>query len=119
MAAPETKRGSVFQWAWIFYLILALAGIVWLGARRGTIDLSLFIGPTSWPIDLALGIAVGAALAGGWEMGRRLLPQAVTIEQHFGTILGPMSTSEAVALAVLSAIAEEFFFLQESLSDLR
>jgi membrane protease YdiL (CAAX protease family) len=100
----------VFQWAWIFYLVLAVAGIVWLGARRGTIDLSLFIGPTSWPSDLALGIAVGVTLSGGWELGRRFLPQAVTIEKHFGTILGPMSASEAVALAVLSAIAEEFFF---------
>ena len=110
MIDPEPKRGSVFQWAWIFYLVLAVAGIVWLGARRGTIDLTLFIGSTSWPIDLAVGIAVGAALSAGWELSRRLLPQALTIEKHFSAILGPMSVSEAVALAVLSAIAEEFFF---------
>ena len=107
---PETRKGSVFQWAWIFYLVLAVAGIIWIGVRHGTIELALFIAPGSWPIDLGIGLGVGGALTGVWEIARRLLPQPLVVEQHFAEVLGPMTVSEAVVLALLSALAEELFF---------
>ena len=54
--------------------------------------------------------AIGALLSGAWELARRRLPSARTVEHHFAEVLGPITVSEAIALAVLSAIAEEFFF---------
>ena len=107
---PGTGKGSVFQWAWIFYLVLAVAGIIWIGVRHGTIELALFIAPGSWPIDLGIGLGVGGALTGVWEIARRLLPQPLVVERHFAEVLGPMTVSEAVVLALLSALAEELFF---------
>jgi membrane protease YdiL (CAAX protease family) len=110
VADQQADRGSVFQWAWIFYLILAIAGGVWLGLRQGTIEMELFIAAGSWPVDLAIGLAVGGLLSGGWEIARRRVPQALIVEDHFAEILGPMTPSEALVLALLSAFAEEIFF---------
>lgn len=110
MADPQVKRTPVLEWAWIFYLVLAVGGIVWIGLRQGQIGLALFVDTERWPVDLGLGLGAGAVLSGGWELGRRFMPQARAIETQFAEILGPLTTSEAVALAVLSAIAEEFFF---------
>jgi membrane protease YdiL (CAAX protease family) len=110
VAEPENRRGSVFQWAWVFYLVLAAAGVVWLGLQRGTIDLALFVEVDSWPIDLGIGLIAGGLLSGVWEVARRALPQPVVIEKHFAEILGPMTASEALVLALLSALAEELFF---------
>jgi membrane protease YdiL (CAAX protease family) len=107
---PGTGKGSVFQWACIFYLVLAVAGIIWIGVRHGTIERALFIAPGSWPIDLGMGLGVGGALTGVWEIARRLLPQPLVVERHFAEVLGPMTVSEAVVLALLSALAEELFF---------
>lgn len=110
MTESEAGKGAVFQWAWIFYLALAVAGIVWLGIRHGTIHLALFVGIETWPADLGIGVAVGGLLSGGWEISRRQLRQPRVIEQHFAEILGPMTTSDALVLALLSALAEELFF---------
>ena len=117
MKDPGTSRGSVFRWAWIFYLVLAIAGVVWLGIRHGTIESGVFVKPEAWLTDLGIGLGAGALLCGGWEIARRLLPQPLLIERHFAEVLGPMTRSEAVVLALLSAIAEELFFrgaLQDS-----
>ena len=107
-SGPES--GSVFRWAAVFYLILAVAGVVWLGFRHERIDLGLFVALEDWPVDLALGLAAGGLLAGGWEVARRLLPQPRVIEEYFQKILGPLTASEALVLATLSALAEELFF---------
>ena len=110
MAGEGVTDRSVLGWARIFYLLLAIAGIVWLGARRGQIGFDLFIDQSRWLGDLVIGLVVGAALAGAWEIARRLLSQARSVEDQFAEILGPMSVSDAIVLAILSSIAEEFFF---------
>jgi membrane protease YdiL (CAAX protease family) len=103
-------ESSVLRWARIFYLVLAVAGIVWLGVRRGRIGLELFVASGQWLADVGLGVVAGLALAGGWEMARKAVPGARRVEQRIGEILGPLDRSEALALAILSALAEEFFF---------
>ena len=43
--------------AWTFYLVVALAGGLWIGiARRGPIPLSLFVSPRGWWLDLGAGL---------------------------------------------------------------
>jgi membrane protease YdiL (CAAX protease family) len=97
--------------AWGFYLVLALAGGLWIGiARRGPIPLSLFVARHGWWRDLALGAAGGLALWAVWRLSRRFVPAARELEERLAGLLGPVTTSEAIGLALLSGFAEELFF---------
>lgn len=100
----------MFRLAWVLYLALALAAVAWIGARRGVIPLSLFVDPTRWLEDAALGAAAALLLLGSWLAGRRLSPAARRLELALRDILGPMTAGEALALALLSGFAEELFF---------
>ena len=51
-----------YRLAWIFYLVLAIAGLLWLGAQRGRLGLELFVDPGGWWIDVGAGVALGGAL---------------------------------------------------------
>ncbi len=97
--------------AWTFYLVLALAGCLWIGlARHGPIPLSLFVARHGWWRDLGVGIGGGLALWGIWRLARRFLPASRDLEDRLAGLLGPVTTSEAIALALLSGFAEELFF---------
>jgi CAAX protease family protein len=112
--------GRLYRTAWIFYLVLGLAGVGWIGWRRGPIPLSLFVDVHAWWLDLAGGLAVGGALLAVWAGAARLSPLARRLESEIGSVLGPLTVSEAVALAVFSGVAEELFFrgaLQGAFSD--
>ena len=109
MAASAPARGTILHWAWTFYLFLAIAGVVWLGLRHGAIGITWFVSE-KWLSDLGLGLATGGLMSVAWEVGRRSLREARRIEEYFAEVLDPLTRSEATALAVLSAIAEEFFF---------
>jgi membrane protease YdiL (CAAX protease family) len=110
MAETDEPRGGLYRLAWAFYLLLAIAGVVWVGWREGTIPLALFVDPGGWWIDLPLGLATGAALLAAWEAGRRLLPAAGEVEEALGSLLVGLQRDEVVALAALSGFAEELFF---------
>lgn len=109
-AGEGLRRGQLYKLAWTFYLLLALAAVVWLGLREGAIELSLFVARSSWAIDLALGIAVGLGLVVVWAMARRWLATARRLETEIRSLLGDLDGSEVVALALLSGFAEELFF---------
>jgi hypothetical protein len=90
--------------------VLSVVGLIWVGLRDGGIDLSLFLDPASWPIDLGLGVAAAAALALLWELAYRVTPAARRLSLELASTIGPIPVREALALAALSGIGEELFF---------
>jgi len=100
----------IYRIAWIFYLVLALAGTLWLGIQEGRIGIGLFVDPDSWWVDLGIGLAAGGLLVAVWLGARRVLPMAKKLEVELAELLGPLRTSEVVGLALLSGFAEELFF---------
>jgi membrane protease YdiL (CAAX protease family) len=102
--------GRLYRFAWGLYMALALGGALWIGLRRGVIPLSLFVDRGGWWIDLGLGIAAGLLLLGAWWGAERTFPLARELEARLGEALGPITPSEAMALALLSGFAEELFF---------
>jgi len=108
MSAQRTS--SAYRVAWIFYLVLAVGGLVGLAAQQRPIDLRLFVEPTSWWLDLGLGLAAGAILLGGWLATRQRYEPARRLEEILARLLGPMNRAETVALAIISAVAEEVAF---------
>ena len=102
--------GQLYRFAWGLYLFLALAGILWIGARQGRIPLSLFVDASRWWIDLGLGLGSGLLLLILWWGAERMFPLARELEARLASALGPLTLSEAVALALLSGFAEELFF---------
>lgn len=111
MARGSVDKASwIFRLAWIFYLVLALGGIVWVGWREGRIRSDLFIDLESWWIDLGVGLAAGSLLLAVWILARESLPAARKLETELAELLGPLRNSEVVGLALLSGFAEELFF---------
>lgn len=110
-AGPSGLRpGQFYRLAWIFYLLLAVAAVIWLGIREGSIDLSLFVEPSAVAVDLGIGIGAGLLLVGVWEAARRTLERARRLEDELRRLLGDIEATETFALALLSGIAEEIFF---------
>lgn len=111
MASGSAESASwIYRLAWIFYLVLALGGAVWLGAQEGVIGIHLFVDPDTWWIDLGIGLATGSLLILVWHLGRQALPAARQLEEELAELLGPLKMSEVVGLALLSGFAEELFF---------
>jgi len=109
--APETLPGEqLYRIAWAFYLLLAIGGALWVGARGGRIRLELFVDPAGWWLDLGLGIAAGGLLLALWQAGLRQLPSASSLETKLAEILRGIDPPEVIALALLSGFAEELFF---------
>lgn len=96
--------------AWIFYLVLAIVGLLWLGVQRGRLGIELFVDPGGWWIDLGSGVAIGGALLVLWWTLRRFVSAARALEDELVHLLAPLTVAEAVSLALISAVAEELFF---------
>jgi membrane protease YdiL (CAAX protease family) len=104
------EPGRLYRFAWGFYLVLALAGALWIGFRLGVIPLSLFVDRREWWLDLGLGTGAGIGLLALWWGAERVIPLARELGERLAALLGPISTAEAIALALLSGFAEELFF---------
>lgn len=106
-------RGStslVYRFAWIFYLIVAVAGALWIGWQQGAIQPAIFLNPETWWLDAALGAATGGLLVAFWRVVRQRLASARELERQLAELLGPLGRHEIVGLALLSGFAEELFF---------
>ena len=104
------EPGRLYRLAWGLYMAMALGGILWIGARQGVIPLRLFFDPQRWWLDLALGIGAGGLLLGIWKAAEIAFPLARQLESQLADLLGPLTPSEVMALALLSGVAEELFF---------
>jgi hypothetical protein len=107
MARPTTR---FYRVAWAFYLFLALGGLVGLAAQGRRIDLELLVVPASWWLDVGLGVGAGVALLALWLVVRRASAAARKLEEILARLLGPVGREEVLALAVISAVAEEVAF---------
>jgi hypothetical protein len=109
---PSADR--LYRVAWVVYLLLAIAGAIWMGLAEGDgrtgLTLARFIDPATWWIDLLWGLGAGGVLLGLWLAGRAVLPLARELERAIAAILDGLSPSDAFALAVISGFAEELFF---------
>jgi hypothetical protein len=105
---PSSVR--LYQVAWAVYLVLAIAGAVWLGLARDGITLAQLVDPQTWWADLLWGLGAGAALLALWLAGRTLLPIARELERAIAALLDGLSLPDALALALISGFAEELFF---------
>lgn len=101
---------SIYRVAWTFYLVLAVAGAIWIISTQGSLPLALFIDPEGWWLDLGLGLAAGLGLVALWDLGRRAVPAMRELEHALAEQIGPLDPSEALAMAVISGFAEELFF---------
>lgn len=111
LSSTPSQPGRLYRLGWVIYLLMAVAGILWIGFRLdGPIPLGLFLDRDGWWIDLLLGIGSGLLLLGLWWMGERVSPLARQLEEQLAAVLGPLTPAEAISLAVLSGFAEELFF---------
>ncbi len=109
--APSTKSSSeLYRFGWGFYLILAIAALLWIGVRDGQITLELFVKTTSLPVDLVVGLGGGITVALLWQVFARFVPPVASLERELAARVGPMTLSEALGLALLSGVGEELFF---------
>ena len=107
---PELEPDTIYRLAWGFYLVLAIAAVLWLAIANETLDLTLFVDRENLPLDLGLGVASALVLVGGWRLGRAVVPAMRELEGAFVDILGGLDGGQAFALALLSGFAEEIFF---------
>ncbi len=101
------RRVSPF-FGFIFYGFLFAVAWVWLQA--GAIDVRALWTPRNLALELAVGIGAGVLLAGATPWFVRAVPVCRELEREFGWILGEQRAWECLYLAILSGVAEEFFF---------
>ncbi len=118
MSVAPSRPRTFFDVAALFYLGLAVVGVLWLGLRRGRLGLELLIDPGGWWIDVGCGLGLGALLLGGWRLWRWRSARARALEAELAALLAPLSRGDALGLALVSALGEEIFFrgaLQEAI----
>ena len=108
--AADPDSGYFYKAAWTFYLFLAVAGVLWVGFATGDIDLGFFVDVERWWQDLLVGIGAGVGLILSWWLLRDRLASMRRVEEVMREMIGPLESSEIVALAIISGFAEELFF---------
>ncbi|MEO1369769.1 MAG: CPBP family intramembrane glutamic endopeptidase [Acidobacteriota bacterium] len=102
--------GRFYTTAWVFYLALAILGILWVGHAAGEISLSLFVDPRGWWLDLLVGLCAGGALLFGWSLLRDHSRDMRRVEAVMRETIGALDGPQIIAVALMSGFAEELFF---------
>ncbi|HRC84850.1 MAG TPA: hypothetical protein PK413_04500, partial [Thermoanaerobaculia bacterium] len=72
--------------AWSFYLVLAIAGGIWLASRHDGFPIQ-WLAPGTWWQELPLGALAGGALLSLWHLGRRVLPHGAELEERLAEVV--------------------------------
>lgn len=96
-------------YALFFYAFPAAVAWIWLHHHDETRSAALW-NPGAAPAGVALGAAAGLVLVAATFLCSRGFAWARRLESEFGWILGAQRTWEIVILALLSGVAEEYFF---------
>lgn len=115
---PPLPRGQLYRVAWIFYLVLAVVAVVWLGLEDSSrtlcpdsgVCLALFVDTARWPLDLGLGLGAALVVIVAWHGVCRVSAAAAALERRLASLVGGITTDEALAIALLSGFSEELFF---------
>lgn len=92
----------------IFYGFLFLVAWVWLRGTGQSVE--ALWRPRNWLAEIAIGAAAGLLLIVATPVFVRRVRALGALEREFGWILGEQRAWECVFLAILSGVAEEFFF---------
>jgi len=97
-----------------FYGAMAIAAVLW---RTGIYGEPIFFAstesenqPVAWLANLGLGVAVGLAVVLLSGIATRVTKWGDELARAMAETLGPISTPDAILLAVASGMAEEMFF---------
>ncbi len=93
-----------------FYLAVFLAGFIWLRLQEKGVFARDAFEPGTLARDAGLGAAAGAAVVALSAAASRFLGFARRLEAEFKGIIGDLTAGEIVVIALLSGIAEEYFF---------
>lgn len=109
-AAPSGAAPGVYTTAWGLYLLLSIGAILWIGRREGGIHGGVFFDPSAWFVDIALGLATAGLWVLLWGVLEQKVAAARKLQDRFAEILGELTPSEALGLALLSGFGEELLF---------
>lgn len=106
----SARPGAIVRAGLLLYVPVALLALAWLFIRNGmpaTIDrvIGAHVGR-----DVALGLGVGLMLVGITRIVSALSAHARRAEAALAEAIGPTSSAQCVALALVSGIAEELLF---------
>lgn len=109
---PVPDRGrTLLRIAVPFYALVALFALGYAFFRRGFGGLGGIFGETAAaPAELLGGLGVGLALVALTRVGARSWPPMTRMADGLGELLGPVSWTYALALALVSGVAEELLF---------
>ncbi len=110
-STPEPiEPGRFYRASAVFYFLLAVAAVIWIGLERGSVPIDLFFVPATLFGDIAWGLGAGGLILVLTDLGRRWFSPFAKLEERLRQMLVGVSESEAVAIALVSGFAEELFF---------
>lgn len=109
LGAPSAEI-RFFSTAAVFYFILAVGGVLWIGLDRGRLTMAMFVDLESVVLDIVIGLAAAVVLLASWRLAHARLESVRALETKIVGLLHGVSPAEAVALALISGFSEELFF---------
>ncbi len=107
---PDLSHRQILRAAGAFYLVLAVAGAVWIGGRDGTASFAPHRDWEDLALAAALGIAAGLGVVVVWRLLAALAPGLREFEDSLAPLFSGMGRVGVAWLALVSSVGEEIFF---------